>query len=342
VSALNLTNIVFGETSGASMGFDLTGCTLLTDFAAVFGDMSTAISTAQTGTTMTTTAARELILDGSGFTSINIQNNTATLTKYPLLKLSAQGMPNLTSFALQNTAWLKTIQITNNPKLATLTITGTSNRTAVDIVVTISGNKSTMQRAYADTWINQTPLPTITSVTPNYGPLAAGTAITITGTNLTGAYIVTVNSLKATSVVGVSATSITAVTPAGAAGQKSVLVTTVRTSATTTAAATNFNYQTTPTFTAMSPIALSAAGGTITLTGTGFLSVSQISFYTTTTNLTNIVINSDTEIKATVPARSATSGWSASALFPKSIMITNPYGTKTYGGTATLGFYYTN
>ena len=342
VSALNLQDIKFGETQSAPMGIDLTGCTLLTDWAAVFGDMSGAITTATSATTMTTTSARELILDGSGFTSINIQQ-TGFLTTYPLLKLSAQSMPNLTSFTLGNPAWLKTIQITNNPKLASVSITGASNRTLVDISVTISGNTLLTTRTLTGSgtipWTSRLILPTITSVSPNYGPLAGGTAITIMGTNLTGA-TVTVAGATATSVVILLATTVTAKTPAGSAGQKSVLVTTAGTSVVTTAPATNFNYQTIPTFTSMSPIVMAAAGGTINLTGSGFLSVTNISFTGTSTQLTNISIASDTQMSATVPARAVTSGWSAGNAYPKSITVFNPYGSKAYGGTAILGFYY--
>lgn len=312
VTALNLQGIRFAETSAASMGFDLTGCTGLTDFAAVFGDMSGASAIATTGTTMSTTAARELILDGSGFTSINIQQ-TGVLATYPLLKLSAQGMPNLTSFTLVNTAWLKTIQITNNPNLNSISITGASNRTLVDITVTISGNSLLTTRTLTGSgtipWTSRLILPTVTSVSPNYGPLAAGTAITISGTNfVAGGSSVTVGGAVATSVVVVSATSITAVTPAGAAGQKSVLVTTAGTSVVTTAAGTNFNYQTTPTLTEFSPFvnAGSTAGTLVTFKGTGFLSTNTIrlvSAATTTHPFTNIIIYSDILMTALSPAR---------------------------------------
>lgn len=334
VSALNLTNIAFGET--AEIGINMTDCTLLRE---ELGNVLSIVG-ATYSTSNTTTTVRQLILDGSGFDTINIAGDPVLLT------LSAQGMPNLQAFALTNTAWLKTIQIRNNPYLRNVTITGTTNRTLADIAVTISGNSALTTRTLTGAWTNKTPLPTITSVTPTYGRLAAGTPITISGTNLTSAYIVTVNGVAATSVVAVSATSITAVTPAGAAGQKSVLVTTIRTSATTTAPATNFNYQTIPTFTAMSPTNMLAAGGTINLTGSGFLSVADpnlgvISFQGAGTLLTNIVINSDTSITATVPPRSATSGWAAGLPYPKAITIINSYGSKTYGGTAALGFYYT-
>lgn len=335
VTSLNLQGIIFGEIQGAPIGIDLTGCTFLTDWVAVFGDMSGAITTAN-ATIASTTTARELILDGSGFTSINIQQ-TGTLTTYPLLTLSAQGMQSLTSFTLRNPAWLKTIQITNNPNLNSITIIGASNRTNVDIGVTISGNKSSVTRTFSDTWINQTPVPTITSVSPNYGPLTAGTAITIGGTNLTGAYSVTVGGVAATSVNAASATSITAVTPAGTASQKSVLVKTVATSAVTTAADTNFTYITAPVITTISPASGSTntnGGNTkVTFTGSSFLGTTSIKLNNLATHLfTGIVITSDTSMYAFSPARGT-----LTALTSYPVYITNSIGT-----TQKTGFAYYN
>ena len=337
VTALNLQGIRFAGASNARIGFDLTGCTLLTDFAAVFGDMSSAVvKTPSYTSSMTTTAARELILDGSGFTSINIQQtDVLAIANYPLLKLSAQGMPNLTSFTLTNPAWLKTIQITNNPILNSITITGASNRTVADIGVTISGNTLLTTRTFSDTWINKTPVPTITSVSPNYGPLAGGTAITITGTNLTGAYSVTVDGVALTSVNVASATSITAVTPAGTAGQKSVLVKTVATSAVTTAPASNFAYITAPVITTISPASGSTniGGGNtkVTFTGSSFLSTTSIKLNNLATHaFTGIVITSDTSMYAYSPARGTLTAFTS---YP--VYITNSIGT-----TQKLGFAY--
>ena len=337
VTSLNLQGIRFGETSAAPMGFDLTDCTGLTDFSAVFGDMSLAIvRTPSYTSSMTTTAARELILDRSGFTSINIQQTGAgVLANYPLLKLSAQGMPNLTSFTLGNPAWLKTIKITNNPKLTSVSITGATNRTLVDITVTISGNSLLTSQNLTGSgtipWTSKRLLPTVTSITPNYGPLAPGTAITITGTNfIAGESSVTVGGVAATSVDVAAGFILTATTPASAAaGQKSVLVTTTTagTSVVTTAAATNFNYQTIPTLTGFSPRGGQPAGGTkVTFTGTGFLSVTSI--VVNSKAFTGIVITSDTSMYAFSPA-------GAVDLIIHAISVINPSGADSLRFTTT-------
>ena len=337
VTSLNLKTITCASTQEITI--DLSDCIYLTDFADVFGDMSDIIAT--TITSLGSSAKpRQLILDRSGFNSINIKQTTVS---NPWDRVSAQGMPNLTSFTLENPAWLKTIQITNNLKLTSVSITGTTNRTLVDIGVTISGNSLLTTRNLTGAWTSRLILPTVTSVSPNYGPLAAGTAITISGTNfVAGGSSVTVGGALATSVVVVSATSITAVTPAGSAGQKSVLVTTAGTSVVTTAPATNFNYQTTPTFSAgFTPTNGSGAGGTVvTFTGTGFLSVSKISIDNLSTHLfTNITILSDTSMKATTPARGTLLLKNA---LSQIIIVRAIRVDTTYGAVALLGFSYTS
>ena len=334
VSSLNLLNIVFA--SSGVIEIDMTDCTLLR------GELGNVLSIvgATYATTNTTTTVRQLILDGSGFDTINIAGDPV------LLKLSAQGMPNLTSFTLGNPAWLKTIQITYNPKLTSVSITGATNRTLVDITVTISGNPLLTSQNLTGSgtipWTSKRLLPTVTSITPNYGPLAAvGTAITITGTNfIAGESSVTVGGVAATSIVVVSATSITAVTHAlgAAAGQKSVLVTTTTagTSAVTTAPATNFNYQTIPTLTGFSPRGGPPAGGTkVTFTGTGFLSVTSI--VVNSKAFTGIVITSDTSMYAFSPA-------GAIDLIVRPISVINPSGTKSlmYNTSGSMGWLYLN
>lgn len=325
VSALNLTNIAFGEVAGAEIGINLTGCTSLRgkleDVLSIVG--------ATVPTTNTTTTVRQLILDGSGFDSINIAGDPVLLT------LSAQGMPNLTSFTLLNTAWLKTIQITNNSRLASVNITGATNRTLVDITVTISGNTFLTTKNLLGAWTQKQILPTVTSVTPNIGKLAAGTAITITGTNLTGATSVTVGGVAAFFTV-VSATQITAVTPTGTVGTKIIDVSSpIGTSVSTI----GFQYVATPTVTSRTPSSGSRNGGTVvTFTGTNFTGVHTVKMYNGANIMpvfTNIVITSDTSMKATTPAIAS----SQSVLVNYSIHITNLNGSMST--SASQEFMYT-
>lgn len=324
VSALNLTNIAFGES--AEIGIDMTDCTSLRgkleDVLSIVG--------ATYATTNSTTTVRQLILDGSGFDIINIAGDPVLLT------LSAQGMPNLTSFTLTNPAWLKTIQITNNPNLNSISIAGTTNRTLVDISVTISGNTLLTTKNLSGAWTQKQILPTVTSVTPNNGKLAAGTAITITGTNLTDATSVTVGGVPATSVVVVSATQITAVTPAGTVGTKTIGVSSpIGTSVSTI----GFQYVATPTVTSRTPTGGPRAGGTVvTFTGTNFTGVHTVKMLNGANIMpvfTNIVIASDTSMKATTPAMAS----SQSILVNYSISITNFNGSMSTISTS-QGFMY--
>lgn len=124
-------------------------------------------------------------------------------------------------------------------------------------------------------------IPTITTIAPAAGGESGGTSVVITGTNfkagttaLTGAASVTFDGTNATSYVVDSATQITAVAPAGTAGAVDVVVTNPRDAATATG---GFTYEAVPTITTLNPDTdVEAGGATITVTGTGFLSVSDV------------------------------------------------------------------
>jgi len=149
-------------------------------------------------------------------------------------------------------------------------------------------------------------LPIISSVSPATGPVAGGTSITITGSGFMGATGVSVGGNAAIGVSVVNDTSITAVTPAGAAaGTVDVRVTTP-TGTSTIVLADKFTYTSTnvPTVTAVSPTGGPIAGGpTVTITGTGFASVTGVTFGGNAA--TGITVTSDTSMTVTSPAHSA-------------------------------------
>lgn len=313
---------------------DLTDCTSITNLAAHFDTNILSVGQLKRSPAFTLSSLGKLTLNNTGITSLSIDGGVLNVFD----EIEIIGNTSLTSVSITNPGYLKTITIKDNPSLTSVSITGTSNRILVDIVVTISGNSLLTTRTFSPgTWINQTPVPTITSVSPNYGPLTAGTAITIGGTNLTGAYSVTVGGVAATSVNAASATSITAVTPAGTASQKSVLVKTVATSAVTTAPATNFTYITAPVITTISPASGSTniGGGNtkVTFTGSSFLGTTSIKLNNLATHaFAGIVITSDTSMYAFSPARGT-----LTALLSYPVYITNSIGT-----TQKTGFAYYN
>jgi hypothetical protein len=61
------------------------------------------------------------------------------------------------------------------------------------------------------------PVPVVTSVSPNSGPTAGGTSVTITGSDFTGATVVRFGTTAATSFLVVNSTTISALSPAAPA-----------------------------------------------------------------------------------------------------------------------------
>ncbi|MFC7379211.1 IPT/TIG domain-containing protein [Brevundimonas sp. GCM10030266] len=173
-----------------------------------------------------------------------------------------------------------------------------------DVRVTTPGGTSAISAADKFTYVAA---PTVTAISPNAGPTAGGTSVTITGAGFSGAPAagaVRFGAASATYTVN-SDTQITATSPANSAGVYDITVTTPGgTSATSTA--DRFTYVAAPTVTSVSPNAGSPTGGqSVTITGTGFSAANAtgaVSFGGTAATYT---INSNTQITATSPARTA-------------------------------------
>ncbi len=139
--------------------------------------------------------------------------------------------------------------------------------------------------------------PTVSRIAPPSAPARGGKTVTITGSGFTGATIVDFGSTSASFIV-ISDTSIKATTPAEPVGTVHVTVTTPDgTSATSTADQFTF---TAASVTGVDPRSGPAHGGTvITLTGTGFTTVTAVDFGTTPAS--SFTIHSDTSITAISP-----------------------------------------
>jgi hypothetical protein len=191
---------------------------------------------------------------------------------------------------------------------------------------------------------NYGPIPSVTRVSPNAGPTKGGTPITITGTGfVAGASVVigqgtgTAGAIAATHVVVHSATEITAVTGGGAtAGVFNLFVTTATGTSAANYASDEFNYDTLPTVTKVSPSSGPVSGGTsITITGTGFVAgatvvIGQGDGTVGAIATTGVVVVSSTEIAA-VTGRSAKAG-------NFNLFVTTPGGTSA--GSSKSGFTY--
>lgn len=209
------------------------------------------------------------------------------------------------------------------------TITATSPAHAagtVDVLVTTPAGTSANTTADNFTYTSG---PTVTSITPKAGPVGGGTVVTITGSGFTGATSVTFGGTAATPTVA-NDTTITVTSPAHAAGTVDVRVVTPAGTSPNTAA-DDFVYGGGPIITSISPTSgVPAGGNTVTITGTGFLGATSVTFGATTVTPT---VSSDTSITVVAPSGTGT----------VDVRVVTPVGTSpntaaddyTYGSTTT-------
>jgi hypothetical protein len=173
------------------------------------------------------------------------------------------------------------------------------------------------------------PAPTVTSVSPNVGATGGGTTVTVTGTGFLSITGVTVGGIAATDVVALSPNQLTATVPAHAAGITDIRVT-GGLGTSSVVLADRYTYQSAPAITAVSHnLGSTAGGGSVTVTGTGFVGIQGVNFGLLPTSFTVV---SSTELILSVPAQSAGT---------VDIQVTTRYGTTgvssadryTYEGT---------
>lgn len=163
------------------------------------------------------------------------------------------------------------------------------------------GSPSTATIVLSD---NESPLPTITSVSPSSGTILGGTAVTIAGSNFSNVQSVTFGGLACSSVNVVSVISLTCVTPPHVAGTVDVVVTTLAGSNSTAGTANDYTYTGGPTITSLNPATGPASGNTIvTITGTNFTASGMVVKFDTTTAVFSYI--DTTTIVAVAPAHSA-------------------------------------
>jgi hypothetical protein len=144
--------------------------------------------------------------------------------------------------------------------------------------------------------------PTVTSASPATGPIAGGTTITITGTGFYNGATATINGVACTSPTVLTSTAMTCITPANAAGAYTITVTNADTQ--TGSKLNGFTYQAAPTVSSVSPLAGAlAGGGTLTLTGTGFINGASVRIGVTI--CTTPVVLSSTSMTCILPAKTA-------------------------------------
>ncbi|KUL84966.1 hypothetical protein ZTR_07856 [Talaromyces verruculosus] len=169
--------------------------------------------------------------------------------------------------------------------------------------------------------------PAVSGINPTTGPVSGGTSLLIAGSNLLGATTVTFGT-GATSVTATpassTASSVSVTTPAWpfAPGAARVTVTTPSGSS-TQPVFFNFTSITPPVLASLTPNIGPVSGGNVTtITGTGLLYTTAVSFTqgTTTVNASSFAILSSTHVAAVVPPAPIGAG-------PASVNVTNGAGT---------------
>jgi alpha-tubulin suppressor-like RCC1 family protein len=145
-------------------------------------------------------------------------------------------------------------------------------------------------------------LPAVTSISPHSGPLAGGTKVTITGTELGEATAVKFGKTPAASFTVESENTVVATAPAGSGTVDVTVATPSGTSP--TGAADRFTYAAAPTISKVSAKGGPASGGTtVTITGSGLSSVTEVSFGEAET--TQVTVNSAVSLTVVSPASTA-------------------------------------
>ncbi len=191
----------------------------------------------------------------------------------------------------------------------TLTVDSPAGTGTVDVTVTTPGGKSAASAADQFTYVAA---PAVSGVSPSFGPAAGGTPVTISGSGFIGATAVDFGTTSTMDFTIVSDSSITVDSLPGT-GTVDVTVTTPG-GRSATSMADQFTYA--PTVSSVSPADGVTAGGTmVTITGTGFNTVTEVDFGMTAA--TNLTILSATSLTVDSPPGTGT----------VNVTVTSPSGT---------------
>ena len=190
--------------------------------------------------------------------------------------------------------------VASTTAVLTFTTPANSATTFQDIRITTPFGTSAIVTADRFTY---EPVPVLTGLSVTKGVLGGANVITVTGTGFIGVSKVYFGTTASTKVVTVSPTQLTVTVPAHVAGVVDVTVVDPY-GTTATSSADQYTYEAVPTVTSISAGAGSTAGGTtLTINGTGFLSISKVTFGSTLG--TNVVTVSPTQLTVTIPAHAA-------------------------------------
>ena len=195
---------------------------------------------------------------------------------------------------------------------------------AVDVVVAGSKGIITIPGGFS---YSTTPL-SVNAITPNQGPTTGGTPIVLTGTGFELVTNVTIGGSSVSDLVIQSPTTLLATTPPGTQGPRDLVVTTLWSQASVTAA---FTYFRAPTITAISPNTGLPLGGTpITISGTNLLGTTSVTVGGVPA--TSVTVLSANTVRAITPAGSEG---------VRPVALTTPGGTVTIAAGFTYATWFT-
>ena len=242
ISAISpISGILAGGTSFTITGTNLTGTSSVTVGGVAATSVTVVSSTSVTAVTPSGTAGvKSVVLITPGGTAtassaftyfdvptiVSINPNTGILAGGTSFTITGTNLTGTSSVTVGGVA-ATSVTVVSVTSVTAVTPAGTAG--VKTVVLITPGGTATASSVF--TYID-TPVPTISSMSPTSGIAAGGTLFTITGTNLTGTSGVTIGDAAATSVTVVSSTSVTGVTPSTTAGVKSVALTTPGGSAT--------------------------------------------------------------------------------------------------------------
>ncbi|WP_345718612.1 IPT/TIG domain-containing protein [Kineosporia mesophila] len=275
------------------------------------GSGSVDVRVVTTGGTSPNTAADDYLYAGTP-TVTNVSPSAGPVAGGTSVTITGTGLTGATAVKFGSA---NATSFTVNSATSITAVSPAGSAGAVDITVVTPGGTSATS---ANDRFTYTPLPVITSITPDQAPAAGGAlSVTINGSGFTGAGAVKFDTTSATYTV-VSDTQITLSTvPAHAVGPVYVSVTTPNGGTTAQTPGAVFTYVGAPTLTTVSPASGPTAGGnTLTLTGTGFTNVTTVNVGSTA--VTSFTKVSDTQITLAAPA---------GATGPVNVSVTGSYGT---------------
>jgi hypothetical protein len=321
------TAVSFGST--AAQSFTVTSGTSITAVSPPVAAAGTVdVTVTDAGGTSATSAADQFTFIAPP-TITGVSPNSGALAGGNWVTLTGANLSTTNKVSIGDTT--TAFNVLSDTSLSVYIPAGESAETVTITVTTIGG---TSARTSADqyTYLAPPPPPTVTGISPNTGSALGGTTVTITGTGFTNVVYVSFGGYGAQSFTINSDTSITALTPALYDGIVDVTVQTLASGWSATSPADQFTYaDTAPTVTSVSPNTGTAAGAdTVTITGTGFTTATDVAFGAASASFT---ITSDTSITATTPATNADGTLDVTVTNPGGTSATSPADQFTYTDT---------